>query len=189
VVGAPARVAGILGPMTDEDPTDVDALVARVRAVADERRRRGDLPDDVETEIGELFRRVRRQREVDLAAPELHRDHLRRVSYFTPDRIDVSSKVRGGDVLHQAVARAVSRQTSGVLQQVQEFADAVVPLVVGLHESLDGPVREFQRELTERLNTVIDELAELRAANVRLGDELDELRAEVAELRVAAHRP
>jgi hypothetical protein len=172
--------------MPDDDPPELDDLVARVQAEAEERRRRGDCPEGVETEIGETFRRVQRQREVALAAPDLFRDHLRRVSHFSPERIEVSSKVRGGDVLHQAVARAVSRQTAGVLHQVQEFADAVVPLLVGLHESLDGPVRTFQRELTERLNALTDEFVELEAATVALRDEVAGLRAEVAELRAAA---
>jgi hypothetical protein len=172
--------------MPDDDPPELDDLVARVQAEAQERRRRGDYPEGVETEIGETFRRVQRQRDVPLAVPELFRDHVRRVSHFAPDRIDVSSKVRGGDVVHQAIGRAVSRQTAGVLHQVQEFADAVVPLVVGLHESLDGPVREFQRDLGERLNAVIDEMTELYALTNRLRDELDALRADVAELRAAS---
>jgi hypothetical protein len=175
--------------MPDDDPPELEDLVARVQAEAEARRRRGDYPEGVETEIGETFRRVQRQREIPLAVPELFRDHLRRVSHFTPDRIEVSSKVRGGDVLHHAAARAVSRQTAGILHQVQEFADAVLPLLVGLHESLDGPVREFQRDLTERLNAAIDELGELRAANVGLRDEVDALRADVAELRAASHQP
>jgi hypothetical protein len=173
--------------MPDDDPLVLDDLVARVQAAAAERRRRGDYPDGVETEIGDTFRRVLRQREIALAAPELHRDHLRRVSHFSVDRIDVTSKVRGGDVVHQAIGRAVSRQTAGVLHQVQEFADAVVPLVVGLHESLDGPVRAFQRELTERVNTLTDELVELQADAARLREVVEELRAEVASLRAADH--
>ena len=174
--------------MPDDDALVLDDLVARVQAEADERRRRGDVPEGVETEIGATFRRVQRQRDIALAAPELHRDHLRRVAHFSVDRIEVTSSVRGGDVVHQAVGRAVSRQTAGVLHQVQEFADAVVPLLVGLHESLDGPVRAFQRELTERLNALTDEFVELEAATVVLRDEVAGLRAEVAELRATAGR-
>jgi hypothetical protein len=52
---------------------------------------------------------------------------------FSPQNIETSSRMPGGGIIHRAAGKAVSRQTAGVLLQVQQWRDEVQST---LHDSL-----------------------------------------------------
>jgi len=156
--------------LQDDDP-DVDALVAKLQARVEERRRSGFYPEGLEQELGQHAHRVLHHYSLNRALPDL-RARLHDVEDalpFNAARIPSLSGVPGGEVIHRGVARVVGRQTQGALQEVEAFArptrDAIAALIAaveGLSETLGAEVDA----LTERQAAIERSLAKLQA---RLG--------------------
>src|SRR5690349_16031208 len=102
-------------------PASVDALVAELRARVDERRRTGDYPPGLEEDLDAHFRHVAASRRGAVSLQE-HLEALREASAFAAENISTASRVRLGSWFHRFVARAVTRQTQGILNQVTLFA-------------------------------------------------------------------
>lgn len=101
--------------------------MADVRRRAEERRRSGEYPPDLEERLDEQFRAIveheRGDRERDLAASI---DRLKQAAHFAAERIETHSRVPGGAAIHRFVAKLVRRQVEGTLIQFGQFADAVI---------------------------------------------------------------
>jgi 2-polyprenyl-3-methyl-5-hydroxy-6-metoxy-1,4-benzoquinol methylase len=146
---------------------DVDALVAELRAKVEERRRAGQYPPGLEEDLAAHFRRLLARRlepprPVDLRGP------LTRVEEALPlrrDRIPLASQVPAGAALHKAVAKLVARQTQGVLEQVQAFAEPVRQALDALTTAVEDLTREVREDLVAQVAAVIDrQAAQERAA-------------------------
>src|SRR5207245_1055321 len=130
-------------------PPDVDELVAKLRVRVEERRREGAYPDGLEEDLAEHFRRILRQRAEPRLPPNL-RGPLRSVEQalpLEPARIPVDSSVPGGQALHRAIARVVSRQTQGTLEQVQAFAQPVYEALGAIVSALEDLSRDVHVDL------------------------------------------
>jgi hypothetical protein len=155
-------------PGSDQDgKPDVDALVAELRAKVEERRRSGQYPPGLEEDLGAHFqrllaRRLEPPRPVDLRGP------LARIEEALPlrrDRIPLDSQVPGGAVLHKSVAKLVARQTQGVVEQVQAFAEPVRQAIEALVIAVEDLTREVREELTAQVAAVVErQAAQERAA-------------------------
>lgn len=144
--------------MEPPETPDVDALVAELRARVEERQRDGTYPPGLEGDLAADFERVlaRRGRR---GVPDLSEALRSCEPDFDPTRIPLASDRPGGEVVHRAVARLVSRQIRGVFDQVGLFAE-------GVHRALEEFVAAFEAlhaELTER----VDALCERQAAQER----------------------
>lgn len=147
-------------PEQDRKP-DVDALVAELRARVEERRQAGHYPPGLEEDLSAHFRRLldRRAespREVDLRGP------LGRVQEALPlhrGRIPVESEFPGGSALHRAVGRVVGRQTQGILEQVQSFAQPVREALEALTTALEDLARELREDIAHQLDAVLERQA------------------------------
>jgi 2-polyprenyl-3-methyl-5-hydroxy-6-metoxy-1,4-benzoquinol methylase len=149
-----------MAPEEDGKP-DIDALVAELRAKVEERRRAGEYPPGLEEDLASHFgrllaRRFDPPRPVDLRGP------LTRIEEALPlraDRIPIASQVRGGAALHRTVAKVVGRQTQGILEQAQAFAEPVRQAIEALTIAVEDLTREVREDLTAQLAAVIDRQA------------------------------
>lgn len=153
---------------------DLDEVVARLRAKVEERRRSGAYPPGLEQGLEDHFRRIVAHR----ATPDFTDLHARIAALderarFDAGLIHAQSQTPGGQALHKVVAKVVARQTQGVLDQVQRYAEGVRDVLAGVAAALEDPVH-VHADRVEQLDAVLERLA---AA---------ERRAVVAEATVAA---
>jgi O-antigen chain-terminating methyltransferase len=77
---------------------------------------------------------------------------------FDVAMIPTGSRVPGGQVLHQAAAKLVTRQTDWIVQQVREFAESVRVILWTMIATLDDPTH-VHTELTAQIDAILDRLA------------------------------
>jgi len=142
----------------DETPV-VSDLLERLRARVEERRSSGAYPPGLEHDLDVHFRHIVEHRPVrNLDA--LHKamatfeDRLR----FDAGMIPTGSRVPGGQVLHQAAAKLVTRQTDWIVQQLREFAESVRVILWTMIATLDDPTH-VHAELTAQIDAILDRLA------------------------------
>jgi hypothetical protein len=173
--------------MSDEAGTpptvDTSALVEQLRARVEQRKRDGDYPADLVEDLEGHFRRVTSNRAgPDVHSVQLRIDQLQHAANFSTTRIALDSGMPGGAKLHGLVAKAVSRQTVGILAQMQQFADAAVAALRVVLAEVDGPQSHVHAELVGQIDALFEHVAALErrvsAADgpVRLADPAEELR-------------
>jgi hypothetical protein len=167
---------------------DLDRLLEDLRGEVERRRRAGSYPPGLEDELDHLGRilgrdplpgydRVRRQLEV-----------VRRLPPLGVERIPPSSRIPGGALAHRVLARLTARQTTGVLQQVQQRFDALVDLLVAMIESAGGAETHVHADLVGLIDAMLDRLASYERAGGEGGPAGVELGRRVAALEVAEAR-
>jgi SAM-dependent methyltransferase len=142
-------------------PPDVDALVAKLRERVEERRRRGAYPPGLEDDLADHFRRVLLERAGPWEAPDL-RGPLAALEQALPlsqARIPVESALPGGEVVHRAIGKAMSRQTQGALQQVQGFAGPAQQLLERIVAVLEKLARDVEVEIPRHLDAILERQA------------------------------
>ncbi|MGH9181811.1 MAG: methionine biosynthesis protein MetW, partial [Acidimicrobiales bacterium] len=155
----------------------VDELVEQLRDRVEQRRRQGAYPPGLEADLDDHFRRIVAHR-VQPGLDEL-KQRLGRLDLhmgFDPARIASSSQVVGGTAVHRGVSKLVARQTSGVLQQVMEFADAVRDVLRSAVAALEDPDSHVHAELVGQIDHVLERMAHY---------ERDQLDAVAAEANIA----
>jgi hypothetical protein len=142
----------------DETPV-VNDLLERLRARVEERRASGAYPPGLEHDLDVHFRHIvehRPVRNLDALhkAMAMFEDGLR----FDVGMIPTGSRVPGGQVLHQAAAKLVTRQTDWIVQQLREFAESVRVILWTMIATLDDPTH-VHAELTSQIDAILDRLA------------------------------
>ena len=167
----------------DGDRPSIDDLVAELKARVAARRASGEYPEDLEESLDAHFRWIARHRQ-----PGYDFDVLKRRLFdvdatygFSPDSIVLESRLPGGDRLHQLIGKIVSRQTAGILAQVQLFAEAVRAAMWEMAAALEAPPTHAHRDLLEQTETLFEEIATLRRAPT---DEIGGLREIYRRLEV-----
>src|SRR6185503_2671081 len=126
--------------MDGEHRASTEELLAQLRERVEERRRRGDYPPGLEQDLESHFRRI--VSHGGAQALESVRSSLQSMETrmsFTRGRIPPESRYPGGSLVHRSVARLVSRQTQGVLDQVGAFALVVRETFESLLDVLETP--------------------------------------------------
>lgn len=150
----------------DEAPPDIDTLVARLRERVESRRQAGAYPAALEEEMAAHFHRILHQRREPRPLPDVL-EAVRAASQALPlqaSRIPTTSGLPGGEVVHKTMARLVGRQTDGLIQQVQAFAQPAQAALEALAEAVAELTRSMQVDFTRSL----DALYERQAAQERL---------------------
>jgi hypothetical protein len=153
-------------PPGDVSGGEVDDLLARLSARVEERRRSGEYPPGLEEEMSAHFQRILHQRREVRPLPDL-RSPLNAAAQALPlhaSRILADSALPGGRGVHKAIARIIGRQTQGIMQQVQAFAQPVYSALEGLTLA----VQELNRVLQEDIAQSLDALHERQAAQERV---------------------
>ncbi len=183
------------------EPSELDRALERIREKVDERRAAGEYPPGYEEQLDAPFDAVmgtgRTTMQLDTALAR-----LRAIPPFSPSLIATTSRSPGGAAVHGAMAKLVTRQTAGILQQVQrhrEATDAVLAAIVrsslaaqaatatGSDVGPDGSAAPASPWTPERIDELLHRLAVLEQVGARL-DAL-ESRMGAMEARAAGSDP
>ncbi|MGQ0521877.1 MAG: hypothetical protein ACT4PX_12125 [Actinomycetota bacterium] len=166
---------------------DLDEVLARLQATVAERRRSGAYPAGLERDLEEHFRRIVAHRaSPDFTDVRARLTALDERSRFGADRIHAQSRTPGGEVLHRAVSKAVARQTQGILDQVQLYADGVGDVLAGVVEALEDPEGHVHADLVGQLDAVLERLAASERRAVAAEAAVADLARRVEQLEAAA---
>ena len=143
---------------SDETPAASD-LLGRLRARVEERRASGAYPPGLEHDLDVHFRHIVEHRPVrNLDALHKAMATFEEGLRFDAAMIHTGSRVPGGQVLHQAAAKLVTRQTDWIVQQLREFAESVRVILWTMIATLDDPTH-VHAELTAQIDAILDRLA------------------------------
>ena len=138
---------------------DFDAVLARLRAKVEERRRSGAYPPGLEDGLEEHFRRIVAHRATpDFTGLRARLAALDERARFSAGRIHAQSQRPGGEAMHRAVSKVVARQTQGVLDQMKHYADGVRDVLEGVAAALEDPAH-VHADLVAQLDAVLERLA------------------------------
>jgi SAM-dependent methyltransferase len=167
----------------------VDELIAQLKQRVAERERAGQYPPGLEEELDAHFERIAVHR-----MPAYNFDQLRNriaalehAGSFSPADIPMDTRIPGGSQLHRTVAKLVSRQTQGVLAQMQRFSDALREALWEVVAALASPAAHTHVELAGELDAVFERLATYERAGSPT-TAIAGLAQRVQELEAASHR-
>jgi SAM-dependent methyltransferase len=164
---------------------DVNALVGELRARVQQRRDEGAYPDGLERDLEEHFRRITAHRITpDLSAVYARLAELEVKAAFSPRSIPTESQVPGGATLHRTIGRIVARQTQGVLEQMQAFADATKELLKAMVEALETP-SHVHADLIGQVDAIEERLSSYERAPAESDVAVRELGRRLARLEEA----
>lgn len=143
------------------DQYDLDGLVSELKAVVEQRRAAGDYPADLADQLDSNFARARSLQRFDFDPLRRTMDHLDAASHFTLDRIGHESNLPGGSAVHRAAGAAVRRPVQGVLDQTQQFADAVREVLRQVADALDDPRSHDHTDLRGDIDMLLLRVTEL----------------------------
>ncbi len=176
--------------MPSEDPSArVDELVAELQRRVESRHASGAYPADLEADLAAHFDRIvafRVRAEHDVEALV---DAVRDVTAFDAHAITSGSRRPGGDLLHRFVAKAVVRQTEGVLDQVRVHAIAVLAALDGLVGAFDALAEHVDSTFVRQLDVLHARLDEQTRRLNRLEHELETRVAEAGAVAGTAGDP
>jgi SAM-dependent methyltransferase len=169
---------------------DVDALVLQLQERVERRRREGTYPPSLEADLDEHFRRIvaHRPAPYDYELLRSRLSELDEAMAFNPAAIAYDSGIPGGTALHRTIAKAVSRQTAGILEQVQGFAQAVRAAMQEFAVVLEHPNAHVHAELLGQVDALMEGFAEIERAPSDPVAGLAQLRRRVEELEAGADR-
>ena len=168
-------------------PTDLDELLETLRSRVRDRRAAGDYPPGLEVNLEAHFQRIVGTRAgSDRSQFQAKLDRLAAFSSFNADRIQMWSRIPGGSAVHRGVGKVTGRQTQGILDQIQQFANA-------LREVLDEVVdtasenEHSHPDLVGMIDVIVDRWASYERAPIESGAGIADLhrRIEALEAREA----
>jgi O-antigen chain-terminating methyltransferase len=167
-------------------PSAIDPLIAELRNRVAERRKGGLYPEGLEEELDAHFQRIVAHRRVsDLTSLRSSLEILEVRGSFSPDRIPLATAVPGGERIHRTISKVVARQTQGILEQVQEFADVVREALEKIADTLEDPHGHVHTDLVGQLDAVWERLAAWERGPVDSAAAVGDLRRRVEALEAA----
>jgi SAM-dependent methyltransferase len=167
-------------------PSAIDPLIEQLRARVAERRKAGFYPEGLEEELDAHFRRVaahRRMTDTTLLRSSLEVLEVR--GAFSRARIPLDTSIPGGERIHHVVSKVVARQTQGILEQVQGFADVVREMLEKVVDALEDPYGHVHTDLVGQLDAVWERLAAWERGPVDSAAAVADLRRRVEALEAA----
>jgi 2-polyprenyl-3-methyl-5-hydroxy-6-metoxy-1,4-benzoquinol methylase len=141
------------------DP-DLEKVVAELRDKVTARRAAGSYPVDLESSLDEHFKQLMGPRSPAVFEQlAVLMQTLERYEYSRA-RIAKTSNLRGGELAHRIVSRALSREIDGVLAQSQEQSAIVTRVLALLGEMAAAVAIEAEQTVTQQLDDLQQRLAE-----------------------------
>lgn len=158
-------------------PVDIDQILEQIRDAVAANTASGMYSETIEDELRSHYARVlnredRRDRFDSLRVSLEKVDELRG---FSAARIATASGVPGGEVLHKAAGKMVSRQVNGLVEQLNCFGDALMPTLNLLANAISEPRTHTHEDLVHELDSLQDRLAVLERSMSRLAAVVDDL--------------
>lgn len=145
-----------------DSPPPIDDLIKRLRERVEERRERGVYPNDLEASLDAHFQRIAAHRPTPYDYDALRRrlSDLDEAMAFSPANIPYESSLPGGAALHRTIGKAVSRQTAGILEQLQRYAGALRDVLREMVVVLEHPNSHVHAELLGQVDGLLERVAE-----------------------------
>lgn len=172
-------------PSSIESPS-VDELIDQLRAKVEQREREGFYPLELAQDLHEHFKRIAAHRpmaDFDELRAHLHAVDL--VSGFSPNRISTDSGMPGGTRFHALVGRLVARQTQGILEQMQQFADAMRLVLRTLADLVEQPQAHIHADLLGKIDALFEQVAAFERGPADSKAALADVRRRVKALEAA----
>jgi 2-polyprenyl-3-methyl-5-hydroxy-6-metoxy-1,4-benzoquinol methylase len=146
---------------SDRPEETVDELIAQLKERVAERERSGEYPPGLEQELDAHFDRiaVHRMPAYDFSQLRNRIAALEHAGSFSPENIPMDTRLPGGSQLHRTVGKIVSRQTQGILAQMQRYSDALREALWEVVAALESPAAHTHVELSGELDAVFERLA------------------------------
>ena len=144
------------------EPPSVDELIDELKRRVEQREREGLYPTELVNDLQEHFRRIAAHRSsTDLDDVRTRLQALDGAARFSPAKIPVESGVAGGAKFHALVGRLVARQTQGILEQVQQFADTLRLVLHAMAHAIEQPHSHVHADLVGQIDALYEQLATL----------------------------
>jgi SAM-dependent methyltransferase len=170
-------------------PVSVDEIVTRLKARVEERRRTGFYPAGLEADLDAHFKRVAfHPPERDFERLHGHLETLDHRSAFSISNIPLESETPGAAAIHRVVARVVGRQTQGILEQVQAFADAVRDALHDIVDELSHTDGHIHPDLLGQVDAIFERLATFERGPADAPSAISDLRRRLDVLEAAEAR-
>jgi O-antigen chain-terminating methyltransferase len=108
--------------------------------------------------------------------------------HFDPEAIRTASRLPGGGTVHRALAKVMSRQTVGILDQVRDFADSVRHVLRRMVATLEDPRGHVHHDLVGRFDSIFERLAFYERGSVDSPGAVADLRLRVEQLEELERR-
>lgn len=162
---------------------DLQAILDELKARVEAKRRAGFYPADLEDRLSIHFRRIASQRNSSVrearAAVKALSEHV-----LDPAAISTTSSKPGGRLFHRLVAKLVSRQIKGTLDQVREHSKAMQALAALLIDALE----ETRAESRGQVEAILERLASYERTPADTPIALRDLRRRLEDLEASLHR-
>lgn len=145
----------------------VAGLIAVLKAKVAERESTGQYPPGLEDDLDAHFDRIAVHHAPKYSFHDLREKvgRLGLLGSFNPRTIRLDTRVPGGTQLHRAIAKVVSRQTSGILEQMQGFSDGVRAALWEVVTALESPSTHTHADLAGELDAIFERLAAYERAS------------------------
>jgi hypothetical protein len=144
---------------SQEDAPNLEQLLEGIRARVEERRTSGAYPPGLEEALANHFRHIAEHRPIrNLEALRTAMETFEKSLVFDANLISTTSRLPGGEALHRTVAKLVSRQTAGIVQQMRDFAEAVRTILWAMVATMYEPTH-IHADLIAQIDAVLDRLA------------------------------
>lgn len=168
------------------EPPSVDELVDELRQRVEQREREGLYPPELVDDLQEHFRRIAAHRpSTDLDDVRTRLQALDAAARFSPAKIPLESGVAGGARFHALVGRLVARQTQGILEQVQQFADSLRLVLHAMAHAIEQPHSHVHADLTGQIDALFEHVAVLERGPADAKAVMADLRGRVHALEAA----
>ncbi|HET9730494.1 MAG TPA: hypothetical protein VFR41_13770, partial [Acidimicrobiia bacterium] len=162
--------------MTD-DAVDFDKLLENLRHRIDQRRAAGEYPPGMEAQLDRHFASLATGPLGSTAylLDELDAIRLELAHFeYSRARISTDSEMPGGQLIHRAVGKAVSRQIQGLIEQTQNHARVVARAVTLVNQTLgvlaDADETAVLQQLADLQTLLAEQHRELHAITLRIDD-------------------
>lgn len=154
-----------------ESDNEVSRIVDELKERVDRRRSDGSYPEGIEEDLESRFATLRRAelQRSSFEPLEASLSELRARGHFARNRIHLDSQVPGGSALHRAAGVAVRRQIDGLLDQMQQFSDAVNETSALLGSMLEDPPFHHHDDVRSDLDMLDDRLTRLERTHAEIG--------------------
>ncbi len=155
-------------------------VLQRLRAKVAGRKAAGEYPSDLPERMAAHFERLlggRGGSSVDFERVHAALDEARSARLFALEHISHESNLPGGTAAHKLIGKVTARQSQGVLQQLQTWADAT-------QRSLDvlaGAIAQLQGDLANETRGLDEQIARAQMAVGRVESALPVLTTIVGE--------
>jgi SAM-dependent methyltransferase len=169
---------------SEEGEVDLGRVIDEIRSAVEANTASGVYPADLEAQLSSHYARLLDRSDgrdrFDSVRTAINR--VAELPGLSRSRIDTSSGIPGGQIVHRAAGKAVSRQVLGIIEQVNALTETIVPAMRALADLVEEPRGHSHEDVLHEIDTVQDRLAAVERSVNEIAAVVDVLHAAVPRL-------